>query len=85
MLQGSLVNGGAASFHLSVIGFHGPGSRLEVYGTKGTLVLSSPTSFNIGAGMRLQGAEGEAPRQDLETPARLVRGKYTRYIIHSDA
>ena len=38
MLQGTLTNGAAASIHISTIGYHGSGSRLEVYGTEGTIV-----------------------------------------------
>ena len=42
MLQGTLLNGAAASIHISQIPWNGQGCRLEIYGTEGTIVVEAP-------------------------------------------
>lgn len=69
LLSGQLSNGVAVSAH-----FRGGLSRatnfhVEINGTLGDLVITSPVGYVGIGGMRLQGARGEEALHDLDLPA----------------
>lgn len=69
LLAGQLSNGVAVSAH-----FRGGMSRatnfhVEINGTEGDLVITSPVGYVGVGGMRLQGAHGEETLHELEIPA----------------
>jgi predicted dehydrogenase len=69
LLAGQLSNGVAVSAH-----FRGGLSRatnfhVEINGTQGDLVITSPVGYVGAGGMRLQGAHGEETLHELEIPA----------------
>lgn len=71
LVTGRLSNGAVASVHIGGIPWHGSTSRIEVYGTEGTIIASSDRSFQ-GAGVRLQGGRhDENGLTDLTVPERL--------------
>jgi predicted dehydrogenase len=49
--------------------FHPSGTRLEIYGRTGTMVIDAPRSFNIGPNV-LYAAKGNAPLTEMPAPAK---------------
>jgi predicted dehydrogenase len=56
------------SVHITAIPFHPSGTRLEIYGRDGTMVISAPRAFNIGPNV-LYAAKGNAPLAEMPVPA----------------
>ena len=75
MVHGLLKNGAAASVRVGTVPWAPSGYRMEIYGTKGTLVASSKVSSNHGEQdemMRLAGAQGTKKLQDITVPERFT-------------
>lgn len=70
-ISGRLVNGAMVSAHVSQIPFAGSNYRMEVYGTKGTLVVTGADSPQM-AKLTLAGAQGGNAFQPLEPPAQFI-------------
>jgi len=71
LLHGRLESGAAVSAQIVSAPFHGSGARLEIYGSEGSLFLSSPGGFNIGPST-LAGAQKDAPPERLAVPERFT-------------
>lgn len=67
-VAGVLQSGAEASVHISAIPFNPSGTRLEIYGRAGTMVLAAPGSFNVGPSV-LSAAKGNAPLAAMPVPA----------------
>jgi predicted dehydrogenase len=68
-VAGRLRRGAEVSFLVTTVPANPSGTRLEIYGRDGTLVISG--SMNSGPN-RLEGARGKEPPAPLETPPRFV-------------
>ncbi|MBM3943101.1 MAG: Gfo/Idh/MocA family oxidoreductase [SAR202 cluster bacterium] len=72
LVSGKLASGAVASVHVAAVPWMGSGYRMEVYGSKGTLVATSEDSPQLKE-VRLQGAQaGERRLKDLPAPDRHV-------------
>lgn len=67
LITGRLRSGAAVSAHIAPAPWAGPGYRIEIYGTRGTLVISGTESPQRHE-PRLQGAQGGDTLEDLEVP-----------------
>ncbi|MCX6021585.1 MAG: Gfo/Idh/MocA family oxidoreductase [Chloroflexi bacterium] len=71
VVSGRLQNGATASVHIASVPWQGRPSRLEVFGTEGTIIATADGNLQL-TGMRLQGARAnERELHDLEIPDRL--------------
>jgi predicted dehydrogenase len=68
-VAGVLKSGAEVSVHVAAIPFHPSGTRLEIYGRDGTMVISAPRSVNIGPNV-LYAAKGDAPLAEMPAPDR---------------
>jgi predicted dehydrogenase len=66
-VAGVLKSGAEVAVHVAAIPFHPSGTRLEIYGRQGTMVISAPRSFNIGPSV-LYAAQGDAPLAEMSVP-----------------
>lgn len=66
-VAGALQSGAEVSVHIAAIPFHPSGTRLEIYGRAGTIVISAPRAFNIGPNV-LYAAKGNAPLAEMPAP-----------------
>ena len=73
MINGTLKSGAAISAHVSVIPHHGSGYRFEIYGTEGTLVVTSNDSPSTGSSKLWQGKAGQSDVVELEIPERYTK------------
>ena len=71
MISGRLTNGAVATVHVAGVPWAGSGYRMEIYGTKGTLVATGDISSQRGKMLRVQGSQSSQTLQDLELPDRL--------------
>ncbi|MDH4117985.1 MAG: Gfo/Idh/MocA family oxidoreductase [Acidimicrobiia bacterium] len=71
LLNGTLAGGGLLSLHAASVPFNGSNWRMEIYGTEGTIVASTPVLPQISP-ITLEGARGDGPLSQLPTPERLV-------------
>lgn len=69
LINGVLAGGGLISFHAASVPFNGTGWRMEVYGTRGTIVASTRVLPQISP-ITLEGAQGEDPLTRLLVPER---------------
>jgi predicted dehydrogenase len=67
-VAGVLQSGAEVSVHVAAIPFHPSGTRLEIYGRDGTMVIAAPGGFNIGPNV-LYAAQGNAPLAEMPIPA----------------
>jgi predicted dehydrogenase len=67
-VAGVLQSGAEVSVHVTAIPFHPSGTRLEIYGRAGTMVIEAPRAFNIGPNV-LYAAKGNAPLAEMPAPA----------------
>jgi predicted dehydrogenase len=67
-VAGVLKSGTEVSVHVTAVPFHPSGTRLEIYGRAGTMVISAPGAFNIGPNV-LDAAQGSAPLAEMPAPA----------------
>ena len=67
-VAGVLQSGAEVSVHVTAVPFHPSGTRLEIYGRAGTMVISAPGAFNIGPNV-LYAAKGNAPLAEMPAPA----------------
>ena len=74
LVSGYLDNGGVASIHVASTPYAGSGLRMEVYGSKGTLVASSDDSPQLKE-VTLQGAQGSDRLEPVVVP-----GSYTNVL-----
>ncbi|MBI2165665.1 MAG: Gfo/Idh/MocA family oxidoreductase [Chloroflexi bacterium] len=59
LINGTLTNGAVASVHIASVPYHGSGFRVELYGTEGTLFLSSREMFQLTSDVKLEGARAD--------------------------
>lgn len=71
LINGRMTNGAVASIHVASIPYAGSGYRMEIYGTKGTLVASAVDSPQF-RDVFLRGTQAGNQLQDLEVPARFT-------------
>lgn len=72
LLNGKLENGAVASVNVASVPFHSNGFKIEVYGKKGTLVLSMGPNAQLGI-PSLQGGVGtDKDLHPLDIPERLA-------------
>ncbi len=69
LVSGQLDNGAVASVHVASTPYAGSGLRLEVYGSKGTLVAASDDSPQLKV-VNLEGAQESDRLESIEVPAR---------------
>ena len=73
MINGTLKSGAAISAHVSAIPHHGSGYRFEIYGTEGTLVVTSNDAPSTGSSKLWQGKAGQSDLVELEIPKRYTK------------
>ena len=61
-----MVEIAAAKIAAMIMPFNPSGTRLEIYGRKGTMVISAPGSLNIGPSV-LYAARGKDPLAEMQT------------------
>jgi predicted dehydrogenase len=66
-IAGVLASGAEVSVQVAAIPFNPSGTRLEIYGREGTVVISAPRSLNIGPSV-LYAAQGKAPLAEMPVP-----------------
>lgn len=71
IVGGTFPGGGLLSFHAASVSFNGSDWRMEIYGTKGTIVATTPALPQISP-VSLRGAQGDEPLTELSVPDRLV-------------
>ncbi len=71
LISGKLANGGVGSVHIASNPWAGSGYRMEIYGRKGTLIVSSEGSPNTSR-VRLQGVKEGNTLEELEVPEKYV-------------
>ncbi len=71
MVNAHLANGAVVAAHIAAAPWAGSGYRMEVYGSKGTLVVRSEESPQLRE-VTLYGAQGGHALQPMEIPARLI-------------
>jgi predicted dehydrogenase len=70
-VSGRLASGAQAACLVTTVPANPSGSRLEIFGSAGTLVVVTSGSFNQGPS-KLSGARGRDPLEALETPRRFT-------------
>ncbi|MDJ0960969.1 MAG: Gfo/Idh/MocA family oxidoreductase [Acidimicrobiia bacterium] len=70
VINGTLAGGANLAFHAASVPFNASNWRMEVYGTKGTIVASTPVLPQISP-ITLEGAQGGEPLAPLSIPDRL--------------
>ena len=71
LVNGRLTNGAIASVHVAAVPWAGSGYRMEIYGRKGTLIVSGQDSPQQSE-LRLFGARGGSGLSELAVPSRFV-------------
>ena len=71
LVSGWLANGAVASSHVAAIPFAGSGYRMEIYGSKGTLVASGEDSPQLSE-VHLHGALGGNALSPMPVPANFI-------------
>ena len=66
LVSGTLKNGAVLSAHVAVQPYHGSGQHLEIYGTKGTLVVDHGETRLLGA------KSGQKELEEIAIPDRLT-------------
>lgn len=69
VIAGTLANGGLLSYRLAAVPYHASGWRMEVRGSKGTIIASSRLLPQITP-IELVGSQGDAPLVELPVPDR---------------
>lgn len=72
LVSGRMANGAVASVHVAAVPWASSGFRMEIYGTKGTLVATSDDSPQLGGEPQLFGAQGSNKLEPMPVPARFV-------------
>ncbi len=67
---GVLSDGGLVSIHAASVPFHGTNWRMKVFGTKGTILATTPVMPQITP-VSLRGAQGGEPLTELRVPDHL--------------
>src|SRR5690606_17650218 len=62
-----LESGAEVSVHVAAIPYNPSGTRLEIYGRDGTMVISAPRAFNIGPNV-LYGSRDNEPLAEMTVP-----------------
>jgi predicted dehydrogenase len=70
LLNGVLASGALLSFQISAVPFNATGWRMTVYGSKGTIIASTPVMPQISP-ITLVGAQGNEPLVELPVPKHL--------------
>jgi predicted dehydrogenase len=70
-IAGVLESGAEVSVQVAAIPFNPSGTRLEIYGRNGTMVISAPRAFNIGPNV-LYASQGAAPLAEMKIPDKYV-------------
>ena len=66
------MSGAIASVHVGAVPWAGSGYRMEIYGRKGSLIVTGNISSQRGEMLRVQGAQGSQELKDLAVPERFV-------------
>jgi predicted dehydrogenase len=66
-VAGALVSGAEVSVQVAAIPYNPSGTRLEVYGRNGTLVISAPRAFNVGPNL-LYASKGSDALGEMAVP-----------------
>jgi predicted dehydrogenase len=66
-IAGVLKSGAEVSVQVAAIPFNPSGTRLEIYGREGTMVISAPRAFNIGPNV-LYASKGSDPLAEMAPP-----------------
>ncbi len=66
-IAGVLKSGAEVSVQVAAMPFNPSGSRLEIYGREGTMVISSPRALSTGPNV-LYAAKGSAPLAEMQVP-----------------
>ena len=73
LVTGALESGALASVAIGQVPFHGSGGwRMDVYGTKGTLMASGGQANYSQTPLKLQGAQGKDPIAEMPIPDEYV-------------
>ena len=70
LINGVLANGGLLNYQITAVPYHADGWRMAVYGSKGTIIATTPIMPQISP-ITLVGAQGNEPLTELPAPARL--------------
>lgn len=70
LINGVLASGALLSYQISAVPFNATGWRMAVYGSKGTIIASTPILPQISP-ITLLGAQGNEPLGELPVPERL--------------
>ena len=70
-VSGRLAGGAQAAFLVTTVLANPSGTRLEIFGREGTLVLSAGGSFNQGP-TRILGSRGREPLEPMDVPRRFT-------------
>jgi predicted dehydrogenase len=70
-IAGALQSGAEVSVQVAAIPYNPSGTRLEVYGRNGTMVISAPRAFNIGPNV-LYASQGGNPLAEMPPPDKYV-------------
>jgi len=70
-IAGVLESGAEVSVQVAAIPYNPSGTRLEVYGRNGTMVISAPRAFNVGPNV-LYVSQGNAPLAEMPAPDKYV-------------
>ena len=68
-VAGVLQSGAEVSVHVAAIPFHPSGTRLEIYGRAGTIVISAPRAFNAQETLVLYRPRPSQPQARLPVSA----------------
>jgi predicted dehydrogenase len=73
MVTGTLESGAVASIHIGQVPFHGGnGWRMEIWGTRGTLVASGGQANYSQTPLKLMGAQGKDPIAEMPVPGEFL-------------
>jgi predicted dehydrogenase len=70
-VAGVLESGAEVSVQVTAMPFNPSGTRLEIYGRNGTMVISAPRAFNVGPNV-LFASQGGAPLAEMPAPDKYV-------------
>ncbi len=76
LVTGQLANGALISSHFRGGLARGTNFHVEVNGTKGDLIITSPVGYVGVGGFTVRGAQLAEPLRDLEVPARYGSGRF---------
>ena len=70
-IAGVLQSGAEVTVQVAAIPYNPSGTRLEVYGRNGTMIISAPRAFNIGPNV-LYASQGSEPLAEMPPPDKYI-------------